>query len=43
MEAFLGLVPYDNPTAGDTPVFEDGAGKNLAKYKDRLILVQAER
>ena len=40
---FLGLVPYDNPTAGDTPVFEDGAGKNLAKYKDRLILVQAER
>lgn len=36
---FLGLVPASNPTAGDTPVFEDGAGKNMEKYKDRLVLV----
>jgi hypothetical protein len=40
---FLGLVPYDNPTAGDAPVFEDGAGKSLAKYKYRLILVTNEK
>ena len=39
----MGLVPSDNPTAGETPVFEDGAGKSLAQYKDRLILVCSER
>jgi hypothetical protein len=36
---FVGLVPASNPTAGDTPVFEDGAEKNMGKYKDRFILV----
>ena len=36
---FLGLVPDSNPTAGETPVFEEGTGKNMGKYKDRLILV----
>jgi hypothetical protein len=40
---FLGLVPHDNPTAGETPVFEDGASKSLAKYNDRLILITSER
>ena len=40
---FVGLVPSDNPTAGETPVFEDGAGKSHAQYKDRLILVCSER
>ena len=40
---FLGLVPHDNPKAGETPVFEDGAGKSLAKFKDRLILISSER
>jgi hypothetical protein len=41
---FLGLVPHDNLTAGETPVFQDGAGNSLAKYyKDRLILITSER
>ena len=40
---FLGLVPHDNPTAGETPIFEDGAGKSGAAYKDRLILITSAR
>ncbi len=36
---FIGLVPANNPTAGETHVFENGAGKSMGKYKDRLILV----
>jgi hypothetical protein len=37
-ELFSGLMPAKNPTAGETPVFEDCAGKSIGKYKDRLIL-----
>ena len=40
---FLGLVPGNFPTAGDFPVFEDNAGKSLAKEKQRAILVADAR
>jgi hypothetical protein len=36
---FLGLVPGNHPSAGDFPVFEEHAGKNLAEEKQRVILV----
>jgi hypothetical protein len=40
---FLGLVPGNHPTAGDFPVFEAHAGKNLAEEKQRVILVADDR
>ncbi len=40
---FLGLVPGDHPTAGDFPVFEAHAGKNLAEERQRVVLVADDR
>jgi hypothetical protein len=40
---FLGLVPGNHPSAGDFPVFEEHAGKNLAEEKQRVILVADDR
>ncbi len=36
---FLGLVPKNNPTAGDYPLFAASAGKSSCQEMDRCVLL----
>ncbi len=36
---FLGLVPDNYRALGNHPIFEDGAGKDAAKQKERILLI----